>query len=112
MARSAQDVINDSLRDNESWEWLVYAMAILLAIGGTIAIGFGIITDDLRLTAIGSAGVAGMFGLAMRTAIRIRRENIRVRLTEIPLAMAKTSKEAAGLLRDLFNGTDKHRAEN
>ena len=45
---------------------------------------------------------SGLFYPAMRLVLRIRTENQKIRLLEIPLMNARTADDAAATLRDVF----------
>lgn len=78
------------------------AASVLLLVGvGVICRAF-FIEQSLVLTVVG--GVANVLvwpSLAMGQ--RIRKENIAIRMLELPLGMAKTEEAAADTLRDFFS---------
>lgn len=98
-ARPATEIIDDALRDNRSWEWLCYALVVLLVVTGVGTLVAGII-QGREVVVVTGGGVTGLFWPALRFARGFRDANIRVRLYELALAMAKTPEEASAALRE------------
>jgi hypothetical protein len=110
--RSAYDVINAALGENRPNEYILYGFAILFVILGTGAFVFSMLSHQWTLS-IGAALESGLFYPAMRQVDKIRHENQKIRMLEIPLGNAKTADEAAASLneafKDEFNVREKER---
>jgi hypothetical protein len=98
-ARSAREIIDDALGDNQWWEWLCFGLVILLVVTGIGTLVMGIIKEK-ELIVLTGGGVTGLFWPALSFARSFREANIRVRLYELALAMAKTPDEATSVLRE------------
>lgn len=98
-ARTAKEVIDAALRDNRAWEWLCYALVILVVVVGLTVLVIGAARGD-GIIALAGGGVTGLFFFALRFAQRIRDENIKIRLYEVALTKAKTPTEASQILRE------------
>jgi hypothetical protein len=95
--RPAKEVIDDALKDNASWEWLLY---IFIAAAGTVGIAavvVGIITGEPVASGAGGVITAAL-AFPIRAARQLRADNIRIRLFELALAKAKTQEEAVEVL--------------
>jgi hypothetical protein len=102
--RTAKQVIDQAIRDNKISEWLLYAYASLFVAGGITAILWGMIIGEGIVSLAGSiAGI--LFYPAIRQAREIRRENIAIRLLEVPLSLSHSTQEAADALREFFLST-------
>jgi hypothetical protein len=111
--RSAQEVIDTAIRENRSNEYLLYAFALLFVALGTGSFIYSIWTGHWALS-IGSAIESGLFYPALSTIQRVRRENQKIRMLEIPLTNAKTADEAALALTKAFSNefSDNKRLKN
>jgi hypothetical protein len=99
--RSAYDVIDSTIRENRPNEYILYAFAGLFVILGTGAFIFSLWSHQWTLS-IGAALESGLFYPAMREVHKIRSENQKIRLLEIPLNNASTANEAAASLHEVF----------
>jgi len=97
--RSARDVIDQAIRENRSWERLCFAFVVGLLLAGAAILLQGIVSGEGVVVASGAA-VAALFWRPLRYAIEIRAANMRIRLFELALSVAKNGKEAASLIRD------------
>jgi hypothetical protein len=99
--RTAQQIIDQAVRENRAAEWLCYILIAVFALTGVSVIIWG--------TMLGQGGVALAGGVAsalvwpaLRQLVAIRKTNMAIRLLEIPLAQAKTAGQAADSLRKAF----------
>jgi hypothetical protein len=99
--RTAQEVIDQAIRENPAGEWLCYAFAVVFVIVGGTVIVLGASAGEGLVSLAGSIASI-LFWPAMREARQMRKENMAIRLLEAPLSMAGTSKAAAEALRDAF----------
>jgi len=102
--RTAQDVIDQAIRDNKLNEYLLYGFATVVVLCGMLALIVGVIRGE-GLVALAGGIASALFFPALRQARQIRRENIAIRLLERPLDMAETSREAAETLKAFFEET-------
>lgn len=103
-SRTTTDIIRETIRQNRFGEYLLYSIAINMIAIGSAAMIVGMIRGQ------GLVGLAGgiesaLFYPAMRSARRIREQNIAIQLLEIPLSIATTSKQAAEILNNFFQST-------
>jgi hypothetical protein len=101
MARTTQEVIDQAIRENRRWELLLVFFAALFVSIGAFAIIWSLLKGQLM------GGVAGaiestLFWPASSLASRTRKDNIMLRMLEVPLSKAKTSMEAAEMLQRVF----------
>lgn len=99
--RTAQEVIDQAIRENRLGEWLCYTFAIVFVIVGIGIVVWGAVVGNGIVSVAGSIASI-LFWPAMREARQIRKENMAIRLLEAPLSKAETSKAAAEALRDAF----------
>lgn len=99
-ARTAKDVIDDAIRENNSAAWLLYGFAITFVMVGLAVLITGIVQGN-NITSILGASASTMFWPSMSAARRIRKENIAIRLLEAPLSQSSTAEDAAGMLHHL-----------
>jgi hypothetical protein len=107
--RTPKQIIDQAIRENKFSERLLYTFAALFVLCGMFALTVGIIKSDASIALLGA--VAGLFFPAMRQAREIRRENIAIRLLELPASKAETAREAAETLREFFELTFQKPAE-
>jgi hypothetical protein len=100
--RTAKEIIDQAINDNRAREYHCYRCATIFVLIGVVIIAYGLVTGSWPQTAVGTL-VIGMFLLAMRDALEIRRENIAIRLMEVPLSKATTARDAAEVIRDVFS---------
>jgi hypothetical protein len=102
--RTAQEVIDQAINENKASEYLLYGFAIAFVFCGMIALVAGAIQNE-RLVALAGGIGSALFYPSMRLAKQIRRENIAIRLGELPLSKAETSHEASIALKEFFVDT-------
>jgi hypothetical protein len=103
-SRTAKEIIDQAITDNRTGEYHCYRSATIFVLIGVVIIVYGLVIGSWPQTAVGAV-VSGMFLLEMRDALEIRRENIALRLMELPLSKATTAKDAAEVIRDVFSYT-------
>jgi len=99
--RTAREVIDQAIQENRPGEWLCYAFAVLFVLVGVGVLVGGAIAGQGIVSLAGSIASI-LFWPALREARQIRKENMAIRLLEVPLSMAGTAKAAAEALRDAF----------
>src|SRR5262249_49367864 len=99
--RTAREVIDQAIRENRAREWLCYLFAIVFFVVGVAVILWGAIAGQGTVSVAGSIATI-LFWPALREARQIRKENMAIRLLEVPLSMAGTGKAAAEALREAF----------
>ena len=85
---------------------MAFGLVIVLVTTGVTTLVAGIILDRQYLTLSGG-GVTCLFWPAMRFAVTIRADNIRIRLYEAAISKATTSAEVAHILAEAL-GTRKN----
>jgi hypothetical protein len=102
--RTANEVIDEAIKENKLGEYLLYLFSCTTFFVGIAALGVGAYNGE-RLTASLGTVASVMFYPAMRLAKKIREQNVAIRLLEIPLNNAKTAEEAALVLKAFFEST-------
>ncbi len=100
-ARTAKDVIDDAIRENNSAAWLLYSFAVVFVLVGLSVLVLGVINDNDAVSVLGTVASL-MFWPSMSAARKTRKENIAIRLLEAPLSQSSTSEDAAAMLHHLF----------
>lgn len=99
--RSPKDVIDQAIREGRTGLLLAYVAIIVSLVGGVA----GLIQASISQQPL-VAVVSGILGVciwpSMRFALQVRRQNIALRLLEIPLNRARTAEEMAKLLQEFF----------
>jgi hypothetical protein len=101
-ARTAQEVIDQAVRENRFGEFFLYALAGLFAAVGLSVLVWGMFHREALISVAGSVATA-LFWPAMTSARRTRKESLAIRLLESPLSRADTAKDAAEMLRKFFD---------
>ena len=84
-ARTAKEVVDDAIRENEKAAWLMYSFAILFVLVGLVVLILATMDKNTLSGALGLVASA-LFWPSMTSARRTRRENIAIRLLEAPLS--------------------------
>ena len=108
--RTAQEVIDQAIRENRSGEWLCYGLALVFVIVGIGVIVWGAVSGQGIVSVAGSIASI-LFWPALREARQIRKENMAIRLLEAPLSKAGTAKAAAEAIREAFTDVFVRRKE-
>jgi hypothetical protein len=101
LPRSTQSVIDQALRENRGGLILCYLLAAGAGSSGIFTLVWGCV-HGYSITALAGAIMSFICWPAMHYARSIRHTNMMIRLLEIPLANARTAKEAAQALREAF----------
>ena len=101
MNRNAFDVINHAIKENRVAEYLAYIFATIMVIAGVFALIKGAFSEQ-PITALAGAVSNSLFYPAMMYSKKIRKENIAIRLLELPLSRASTADDAANAIRVFF----------
>jgi hypothetical protein len=99
--RTAREVIDQAIYENRAGESLCYVFAIVFVLVGVVVIVWGAAVSQGLVSLAGSIASI-LFWPAMREARQIRKENMAIRMLEVPLSMAGTGKAAAEALREAF----------
>lgn len=112
--RTAKEVIDQALQENAGSKVLCYGIACSVVLAGLVVLLWG--AYHLQgIVALSGALASGLFWPALHYAREIRKENITIRLFEVPLANATTADSSAKLLvkllKDAFGAKAKGREE-
>lgn len=99
--RTAKEVIDHAIHENKTGERLLYSLCSAAAIAGIFVLVFATLNKEPILALAGSIPTALLWP-AIRFARETRKENIALRLLEVPLSRAQTATAAAEMLRHLF----------
>jgi len=99
--RTAREVIDQAIHENRAGEWLCYVFAVVFVVVGVAVIIWGAAAGQ-GIVALAGSIASVLFWPALREARQIRKENMAIRLLEVPLSMAGTGKAAAEALREAF----------
>ncbi len=102
----AQAIVSLSLRENRIFEWLAYAMAVLLFVMGAGLVGAGVFagTDaSYRVSSIvGGSLFQVLLLIPFRFAIHSRKHNIGLRMLGILIDRADDPRKLAEILKNTF----------
>ena len=101
----AQAVISQALRENRTFEWVSYGMAVVLFLFGLVLLGVGVASGDAatRIGALcGGSVVEVLILIPFRFAINLRRHNIALRMLGLILNRIDDPRKVAPLLKDTF----------
>ena len=98
---TAHDVVNTAIRENRAGEVLLYSFAGVFVLIGVLVVAWSLPHNDPTEGAVGVA-TSLLFMPAVRNARQIRKENIMIRLLEVPLSRSETADEAAKILTQVF----------
>ncbi|MCI0464200.1 MAG: hypothetical protein L0Z62_45275 [Gemmataceae bacterium] len=95
-------MIDQAIKENRLGERLCYGFATAFVAVGMAAVGRALVVEQaVWMTALG-ASVSALFWPALNAARQIRRENLAIRLLEVPLSRAETGQAAADMLQKAF----------
>ena len=97
------EVIDKSIAENRIGAVLFYFLAVVAVLGG-IAVLIGAIVARMPLMGLGAAA-SGLALPAMKIAKDILKQNMAIRLMEIPLNKADTAEQAAEFIQRFFEST-------
>lgn len=101
----AQYVISQALKENRAFEWVSYAMAVILFVFGLAVISAGLVSGDVstRVTCVlGGSVIELLILIPFRFAINSRRHNIALRMLGLIINRVDDPKKLAPLLKDTF----------
>ncbi len=99
--RPAKDVIEQAIAENNGPAWLLYVLAAIVVTVGVGVLIYGVVSGQ-PVVALAGAISSSLFVPAMAYAKRIRKENIAIRLLEVPLSKADAATDAADAIRENF----------
>ncbi|HEX3681067.1 MAG TPA: hypothetical protein VHU83_00900 [Bryobacteraceae bacterium] len=99
--RSAQQVIDAAIEENRPNEYLLYVFAIVSFLLGGVVIVWSLYRNQPIATLAGAVESA-LFAPAVYFIRQIRRENMRLRMLELPLSSAHSAEEAGAAIVKLF----------
>ena len=100
--RSSKEVIDTALRENRRAEALCFVGSAGMVLSGVLAMVLSVIKENSVGIYAGGALTTLLFP-ALAITISIRSNNLRIRLLEVPLAKAKSAKEAADIIARVLN---------
>ncbi len=83
---------------------LAYVAIVVSLVGGVVGLIQSFVTQQ-PLWAVGGGGLGIWIWPALRHALKVRQENLAIRLLEIPLSNVKSADEAARLLQEFFKAS-------
>ncbi len=101
-SRTAREVIDAAIHENRWWEWLCFVLIVVCLVVGVTIIVVGAVREQ-GVVALSGTLFSALFWPALSYATGIRRENVAVRLLEFPLSQARTEKQSAEAIRDVFS---------
>ena len=100
--RTAKDVIDEAIKDNNSAKVFLYGLAAVFAVVGIAVLIVGVYREDSVTSLLGVIS-SSLFWPAINSVRKTRKENIAIRLLEVPLSQSSSSEEAAKMLKNLCN---------
>jgi hypothetical protein len=101
VSRPAHEIIDNAVAENRNNEYILYAFMIVSFCIGLIVIGWALIGGH-PIATLGGA-IESLLTVPAITNIRaIRRENMRLRLLEVPLASTNSPDEACAIILKIF----------
>jgi flagellar biosynthesis component FlhA len=99
--KTAEEVIDQAIRENRFGERLLYGFAVLFVLTGLVLMTFAVVNGS-PFSAVLSLISSALFLPAMQSARRTRQESMAIRLLQAPLRQSDNSKEAAEAIRTVF----------
>lgn len=100
--RTPKQIIDQAIRENASGLRFRYGLMAVFVLIGSFVLIWGTVTGS-GTTAIAGSLATALFLQPMREARQIGRENLAIRLLEVPLSQTENANEAAELLRRFFD---------
>lgn len=97
-------VIDQTIRENKIAAYVLYGFATTFVLLGVFVVVWGAVQNQ-GLVALAGSVQSALFYPAMASAQRLRRENVAIRLMEIPLSKAETAYEANNVITEFFART-------
>jgi len=101
MLRTTTEIINQAISENRTGEMLFHGFAVAFVLTGIAVIVWSLIEKSPLALAVGAAE-SSLFWPAINVTRRTRRENVILRMLEVPLSKARTADEAARMLAEVF----------
>ena len=102
--RSAQEIIDAALADNRWWERLCFGLVVLFVAVGLTTLGVGLVRESDTVVVTGGI-VTALFVPAIGVARSLRERNMRIRMSEAAVSLAKTANEVRDILNDTFGAS-------
>ncbi len=99
--RTPSEVIDQAVEEGRFGVLMAYLAIVVALCGGVTGIVQAILTQQ-PLWVVGGGILGSWIWPALRYALKIRQENLALRLLEIPLNQTQSAREAAQLLQDFF----------
>lgn len=99
--RTAKDVIDQAINENKVGERLLYVLSTMAAVCGLSVVLWAAFKEQ-PLIAIAGSICTVLIWPAIQLATRTRKENIALRMLEVPLSQAATENAAADMLQSAF----------
>lgn len=99
--RGARQVIDTAIQENRANEYLLYVFGVGSFLIGCLVIVWSLYRNQPVATLAGAVESA-LFAPAVYFIRQIRRENMKLRMLELPLSSAKSADEAATAIIKLF----------
>lgn len=100
--RSARAVIDQAISENKVGERLIYCLATAVCSAGLFAVIWGTLHSQGTVALAGSLPTA-MLWPALNFASNVRKQNVALRLLEIPIERAATATASAEMLKHAFS---------
>ena len=101
--RTAKEIIDQAIRKNLAAQYILYFFAFLLMFTSLSLLVWAVVFSGEALSIIIGAVVGSFCVPAVKSANRIRDENIAIRLLEQPLTSANSADEAARVLKNIYS---------
>ncbi len=99
--REVHAIIDDAILENRLGEYLLYALSTILVGAGAFSLVWAVVHNQ-GVPALAGAVSSSLFVPAMMAARNMRKENLALRVLEVPLSNATTAEEAARVLQTAF----------
>jgi len=99
--RMARAVIDAALKENRPWEQLCYWIIVASVVAGILVLLIGAWVGSIA-TMFATSTMGVFIWPALRASIEYRKENMAMRLMELPLSRAATADQAADAISVVF----------
>lgn len=99
--RTPQEAIDQAIREGRPGLYLAYVSIVISLCGGVFGL-WEASRNQQPLVAILGGVLSACVWPALQHALKVRQQNVALRLLEIPLNQARSADEMAGLLREFF----------
>jgi hypothetical protein len=101
MPRNASDVIDQAIRENRKVEIFLWFFATLFVLSGVALVIWSVVQGRALFAILGTIQAA-LLSLTLSGALRIRKENLMIRMLKMPLSQAPTATETADMLKRIY----------